>query len=157
MCPHFEVVGHHEVLGDPFAEDAEDELLEISESVEIELLLLCLDQSHQTLEHYFPGQVLDVVLKWVGKKTIAHPDPGFAHQLLIIVANHSIEQAIEVLVVREKHVTADVVGEAVTTFLRRSESVRPRGWASTFRARSLASCSMVSAREVPSDSLDAPR
>ena len=121
MRPHLEVVGHHEILGDAFAEYAEDELLEIMEALEIELVLLGLDQSHQALEHDFLRQILDVVLERVGQEAIAHPYPGLAEQLLILFADHLVEQAVEVFVVREENVSTDVVGETIRTFLRRRE------------------------------------
>ena len=122
MSPHLKVVRHHEVLGDAFPEHAENELFEVAEALEIELLLLRLDQAHQAFEHRFLGQILDVVLEGVGKKAIAHPHPRLAQQLLVFVANDFVEQSIEVFVVREQNMPANIVGEAVGRFLRRRQA-----------------------------------
>jgi hypothetical protein len=120
--PHLEVVGHHEVLGEPGAELLHDELLEVLDLRQVERLTLRLDEAEHALEHDFLRQVLDVVLQRVRQEAPAHPDPRLAHQLLVLVAHQLVEQAVEVLVVREQDVPADVVREAVRARLARCQA-----------------------------------
>src|SRR5215212_4719170 len=99
MCPNLEVVGHHEMLRDARPEYAMDELLEVLVARELERLLLRFDQTHDAFEDHRLRQILDVVLKWIRKPSVEHPDPRFALQLLVVISHELVEQAVEVLVV----------------------------------------------------------
>src|SRR5215472_1050989 len=54
----------------------------------------------------------NVVLQRVGDPPIEHANPAFAHQLLELVAQHSVDQAVEIVVMGKHHVAADVVGKS---------------------------------------------
>src|SRR5215213_3488713 len=122
MRPDLEVVGHHEMLRDALPENAVDEILEVGEAGHVEWLLLRFDHSKEALQNDLTRQILDVVLKRVGEKPVEHPDPRFALKSLVLIPEQLVEEPVEVLVMREQNVPADIVRKSVARCLGRRES-----------------------------------
>ena len=119
--PHLEVVRHHEVLGDPFAEDAVDQL---ARSSRIGLAPVRLLRPHRprgrTRRRPRGGRSLMLFWNGYGKKPVHHPDPRLAHAAPgIRRPMQPVEELVEVAEVGEQHVAADVVGEPVAARLDR--------------------------------------
>ena len=66
--------------------------------------LVLLNQSLDALGKVFLREALDVVLEGIRDPAIAHPDPGFTLVVDPVLVG-KIEDLVEVLVVREDHVT----------------------------------------------------
>src|SRR5579859_3819886 len=53
----------------------------------------------------------DVILKGIGHEAIEHPNPGFTHNLGVIVAEQLVHQIVEIAIMGKHHVSTDVVSE----------------------------------------------
>ena len=87
-----------------------------------ERLALGLDDTHDAVEERFFGQAVDVVLERVGHEATVHPHPRLAHVLVVIAAQHLLDELVEVAVVAEHDVAAVVPDEAVRVAVARCEA-----------------------------------
>src|SRR5581483_197656 len=126
VCPDLEVVGQHERPGDALAEHPANELLERPKPSDVRSLALRIEQSQHTLQARLRREMMQVLLKGIRKISSAHPDPRVPLELLKLVAHETVEQAVEVGIVREQHVPADVVRKAVRAALGRRETTHVR-------------------------------
>src|SRR5690606_26596762 len=68
----------------------------------------------QTLPHHVFREISDVVLKGVRNESPAHPDPRFALVMQPIPGlNRLLHRAVEIVVVRELNVPADIPPKAI--------------------------------------------
>ena len=107
--PHLEVVGVHKVLAEPLSEARREPVTERPNAVSPSgPPLRCSHHPLEAVEHGLCGEVADVVLHRVGNEAIEHPGPRFALVIEPAVPQEPVHHPIEVRVMRELDVTADV-------------------------------------------------
>ena len=86
--------------------------------------MLCdLQEPLKALVEILGRQVANVVLERVGDEPIPHPDPRFALMMQPAVCAEKLHHgAVEVFIVRELHMAADVPGEAFVIEERRRQA-----------------------------------
>ncbi len=120
--PYFEVVRDHEHAGDARSKGGVDPFFEVG-GVGIGGVFIFFDDALQALPHFFLRQVADVVLEGVGHKALPHPHPGFALVAEPAIGTKGLDhQVVEILVVGELHVAADVPGKAVVVHIAGGEA-----------------------------------
>jgi hypothetical protein len=106
--PHLGVVGQHEHVGDAVAEAAADPFPEVRRLG----VRPPPDEADQAGPLLGVWKQVNVVLKRVRDEPLPQPDPGFAFVLPPVAGHHLIHDRVEIRVVRELHVSADVPREA---------------------------------------------
>jgi hypothetical protein len=66
VCPHFEVIGLHKMLGNACAKLGINEIVKVVDPLNGVWILLCLDQTHDTFEGNLAWQIADVILERIG-------------------------------------------------------------------------------------------
>ena len=109
--PDLPVVGKEESLTKALAETRQQPVPEGGDGGRL-LPRRDLDQALEATHQLVFRQAPDVVLERVGNEAVAHPHPGFPLVLDPALAQRLVHQPVEVGVVGEEHVAAEVPGEA---------------------------------------------
>src|SRR5258708_3618805 len=120
MRPDFEVVGAHEVAPDAAAKDGIHPLTEVARLTWIQLLHV--HQPVQALKQGVSREMADIVLEGIGDPSIHHPNPALAQNVGEVVAEELIYQRVEIRIVREHDVSANVVRESSAVLEARGET-----------------------------------
>ena len=119
MGPDLEIVRHHKILGDAGTENRIDPILKV---VAGQATLLSLDDTQNALMEYLRGQAVDIVLERIWHEAIEHPYPGFPQMLIVVAAQHLLDEIIEVAVMAEHDMSAMVPDEAVLVGVARRQT-----------------------------------
>ena len=110
--PHLAVVRKHERVAEAGAESRQQPVAKRRRRAGARGLLQ-VEEAVQARDQLVVRQPPDVVLKRIRNPAIAHPHPRFAHVLDPRVAKRRVHHRVEVRVVREQHVAAEVPGEPI--------------------------------------------
>src|SRR5882757_1949808 len=110
MSPDLEIIRHHKIFGDASTENRIDRILKV---VPRQATLLSLDDAQNALMEYLRRQAVDIVLERIWHEAIEHPYPGFPQMLIVVAAQHLLDEIVEVGVVAEHDMSAMVPDEAV--------------------------------------------
>src|SRR5258708_22021472 len=120
MRPDFEVVGAHKVASDAAAKDGIHPLTEVARLARIQLLHV--HQPIQALKQGVGREVADIVLEGIGDPAIHHPNPALAQNVGEVVSEELIYQRVEIRIMREHDVSANVVRESSAVLEARGET-----------------------------------
>src|SRR5262245_17887694 len=110
MSPNLEIIRHHKIFGDAGTKNGIDPILEV---VAGQIMSLSFDDAKNALEEDLWRETVDIVLERIGHEAIEHPHPRFPQMLVVVTAQHLLDEFVEVAVMAEHDMSAMVPDKAV--------------------------------------------